>query len=192
MNDKSPVPFDEFLALSVDLTAFGETDLLGTGLAHQYLAKVRAACGDEVVTDLLAAHRAARAEAAGDTAGGDRGSVEKGLVEKGPVGEDPVDRARLDRALRHRVFSDDRIGPVARNVIKLWFAGMWYALPPEWTDAYGARGANETSTVTAASYQEGLLWRAIGANPPGAKAPGYGAWAEPPRIEDRYLRGAKK
>jgi hypothetical protein len=156
---------EDFLDLSVDLTAFAETDLRGTGLAGQYLAKVRAACTDAVVADLFAAHRAARAEAAGDPAG-------------------------LDRALRHRMFSDDRLGPVARAVIKLWYAGMWYGLPPEWTDAFGAQAAAEASAVTAASYQEGLLWRAIGANPPGAKAPGYGSWAEPPRIEDRYLKGA--
>ena len=158
--------------MSVDLTAFEETELLGTGLAHQYLAKVRAACGDEVVAALLEAHRAARADAAGDA-----GSY---------------DRTLLDRALRHRIFSDDRLGPVARNVIKLWYAGMWYGLPAAWTDCYGAQTAAETSTVTAASYQEGLLWRAIGANPPGAKAPGYGSWAQPPRIEDRYLKGATK
>ncbi|TQF02409.1 hypothetical protein E6W39_09165 [Kitasatospora acidiphila] len=164
--------FEEFLVLSVDLTAFEETDLLGTGLAHQYLAKVRDACGDEVVTALLDAHRAARADA-GDGAGSH-------------------DRALLDRALRHRIFSDDRLGPVARNVVKLWYSGTWYGLPPEWTDRYGARTAAETSTVTAASYQEGLLWPAIGANPPGARAPGYGSWAQPPRIEDRYLRGEGK
>lgn len=170
--------FEEFLSLSADLTAFGETDLLGTGLAHQYLAKVRAACGDEVVTTLLDAHRAARADAAGDKAGSHNRA--------------PLDQALLDRALRHRIFSDDRLGPVARNVIKLWYAGMWYGLPPEWTDSYGAQAAAETSAVTAASYQEGLLWRAIGANPPGAKAPGYGSWAQPPRIEDRYLKETAK
>lgn len=164
--------FEEFLLLSVDLTAFERTDLLGTGLAHDYLAKVRAACGDGVLTDLLDAHRAAREDAAG----------EAGVS----------DHALLDRALRHRIFSDDRLAPVARNVIKLWYAGTWYGLPPEWTDSYGAQTAAETSTVTAASYQEGLLWRAIGANPPGAKAPGYGSWAQPPRIEDRYLKGATK
>jgi hypothetical protein len=164
--------FEDFLFLSVDLTAFEETALLGTGLAHQYLAKVRAACGDEVVTALLDAHREARADAAG--------------------GAGSYDRTRLDRALRYRIFSDDRLGPVARNVIKLWYAGMWYGLPPEWTDSYGAETAAETSTVTAASYQEGLLWPAIGANPPGAKAPGYGSWAQPPRIEDRYLNGVSK
>jgi hypothetical protein len=155
---------EDFLSLSVDLTAFPETDLLGTGLARQYLAKVRAACSDAVVAELFAAHQAARTEAAGDP-------------------------ARLDRALRHRIFSDDCLGPVARNVIKLWYAGMWYGLPPEWTDSFGAQSAAETTTVTAASYQEGLLWRAIGANPPGAKAPGYGSWAQPPRIDDRYLKG---
>ncbi|MCE7000709.1 hypothetical protein LZG04_38730 [Saccharothrix sp. S26] len=161
--------FEEFLSLSVDLTAFEETDLLGTGLAHQYLAKVRDACGEEVVTALLDAYRAARAEATGD--------------------DGRPDPRRLDRALRHRVFSDERLGPVARNVIKLWYAGTWYGLPPEWTDCYGARPAAETSTVTAASYQEGLLWRAIAANPPGAKAPGYGSWAQPPRIDPRYRKG---
>ncbi|MFC8516328.1 hypothetical protein [Streptomyces sp. NPDC057257] len=169
--------FEEFLRLSVDLTAFEETDLLGTGMAHEYLAKVRAACGDEAVTDLLAAHRAARAEAAGVA---------------GSHARTPLDRDVFDRALRHRIFGDDRLGPVARNVIKLWYAGMWYALPPEWTDHYGAHAAVGTSTVTAASYQEGLLWRAIGANPPGAKAPGYGSWAQPPCIEERYLKGARR
>lgn len=169
--------FDEFLFLSVGLTAFEETELLGTGLAHQYLAKVRGVCGDEVVTALLDAHRAARADVASVA-----GSFDRALP----------DLALFDRALRHRIFSDDRLGPVARNVIKLWYSGMWYGLPTEWTDCYGAQNAAETSTVTAASYQEGLLWRAIGANPPGAKAPGYGSWAKPPRIEDRYLKGGIK
>jgi hypothetical protein len=154
-----------FLALSVDLTAFPRVDLLGTGLAEQYLHKVRTACGEEVVTALLQAHAAAR-EAAGD------------------------DVTALDRELRHRILSDERLGPVARQLIKLWFAGAWYALPAEWTDRYGARAGGQTSTVTAASYQEGLLWKASAANPPGAKAPGYGSWARPPAIEERYLSGA--
>jgi hypothetical protein len=154
----------DFVSLSMDLTAFPETDLVGTGLARQYLTKVRAACGDTVVAELCAAHRAARDEAGGDA-------------------------AALDRELRHRIFSDDWMGPVARNVIKLWYAGIWYGLPREWSDSFGARTAAETSTVTPASYQEGLLWRAIGANPPGAKAPGFGSWALPPRIDNRYLKG---
>lgn len=75
--------FEKFLFLSVDLTAFDETDLLGTGMAHRYLAKVRAACGDEVVTALLEAHRAARDDAAGD-AGSHARARSTGICSTGP------------------------------------------------------------------------------------------------------------
>ena len=88
------------------------------------------------------------------------------------------------RALHRDVFSSEKLGPVARNIIKLWYAGVWYRLPPEWTESFGARDGDGTFVVSPAAYTEGLLWRAIGANPPGAKAPGYGSWAAPPRIED--------
>jgi len=37
--------------------------------------------------------------------------------------------------------------------------------------------------VSPASYTEGLLWPTIGANPPGAKAPGFGTWAYPPVLD---------
>jgi hypothetical protein len=59
---------------------------------------------------------------------------------------------------------------------------MWYELPRAWTEAYGAREKNFTFTVSANAYTEGLIWPAIGANPSGAKAPGYGSWADPPKI----------
>jgi hypothetical protein len=184
--------FKDFLALSVDLTAFSETDLLGTGLAHQYLTKLRAACGDEVVTALMDAYRAARDDAAGDGGRGDRTRPDPVRLHRIELDRIELYRAALDRALRHRILSDDRLGPVVRNLIKLWYSGTWFGLPPEWTDNYQAHEAAETSTVTAASYQEGLLWPAIGANPPGAKAPGYGSWAQPPRIGDRYLKGTTR
>ncbi|WP_405896184.1 hypothetical protein OG242_00270 [Streptomyces sp. NBC_00727] len=38
--------------------------------------------------------------------------------------------------------------------------------------------------VSPEAYTEGLLWRAIGAHPSGAKAPGYGSWANPPTLEN--------
>ncbi|WP_330241882.1 hypothetical protein [Streptomyces sp. NBC_00525] len=38
--------------------------------------------------------------------------------------------------------------------------------------------------VSPDAYTEGLLWRAIGAHPSGAKAPGYGSWATPPTFEN--------
>ena len=74
--------------------------------------------------------------------------------------------------LRRDVFSDPRLGPVARNIVKMWYVGIWYELPRAWTEAYGALRKNVTFTVSPTAYTEGLLWPAIGANPPGAKAPG--------------------
>jgi hypothetical protein len=51
-----------------------------------------------------------------------------------------------------------------------------------WTEAYGAIENNIGFTASNTSYTEGLLFKAIGANPPGAKALGYGSWALPPQI----------
>ncbi|NNH33825.1 hypothetical protein C9413_32005, partial [Rhizobium sp. SEMIA 4085] len=38
--------------------------------------------------------------------------------------------------------------------------------------------------VSPDAYIEGLLWKAIGAHPAGAKGPGFGSWAFPPKIPD--------
>jgi hypothetical protein len=86
------------------------------------------------------------------------------------------------------------LGLLAKSIIKLWYAGIWYE--PEGTGAdAGQRGVPRQRrpdqdgreapfVVSSAAYAEGLLWRAIGAHPAGAKAPGYGSWALPPTIED--------
>jgi hypothetical protein len=90
--------------------------------------------------------------------------------------------AHTARALEADIFSSEKLGPIARNIIKLWYAGVWYGLPPEWTESFGARENDGTFTASPEAYPEGLLWRAIGANPPGARAPGYGSWAHAPLI----------
>ncbi|GAA2921231.1 hypothetical protein [Streptomyces enissocaesilis] len=50
--------------------------------------------------------------------------------------------------------------------------------------AHGRDGRTPPFVVSPAAYTEGLLWRAIGAHPSGAKAPGYGSWANPPTFEN--------
>jgi hypothetical protein len=84
--------------------------------------------------------------------------------------------------LRREIFGDEKLGPIACNIIKLWYVGIWYQLPPAWTDAFDARPNDVTFMVSASACPEGLLWAAIGAHPPGAKAPGFGSWAAPPQI----------
>jgi len=92
------------------------------------------------------------------------------------------DASALEDHLRAEIFSHAKLGPIARNIIKLWYVGSWYQLPFEWREAFGVREKDTTFVVSPAAYPEGLLWPAIGANPSGAKAPGYGTWSEPPVI----------
>jgi hypothetical protein len=99
---------------------------------------------------------------------------------KASVSGEPV-----EDAIRCEILSDPTLGPVARNIVKLWYVGIWYALPAAWSELNGARPADTTFTVSATAYTEGLLWPAIGANPPGAKPPGFGTWVGPPRIPAR-------
>jgi hypothetical protein len=148
---------ERFLAFSADATAFTRFELQGTGLAQDYLDTVVRIVGATIVDHLLDLHANAAAAAASD----------------GATRED---------LLRRDIFSDPQLGPVARNIVKMWFTGIWYELPREWTEAFGARPGDVTFVVSGTAYIEGLLWPAIGANPPGAKAPGYGSWAFPPYI----------
>ena len=148
---------ERFLELSAEVTAFSTFDLQGTGQAEAYLSSVTNVVGEEVLGELLDAYGRARDEYADDSEA----------------------RARL---LYRDIFSSEKLGPIARNIIKLWYAGVWCELPPEWTESFGAVENDVTFVVSPTAYTEGLLWRAIGATPHGAKAPGYGSWAVPPRI----------
>ncbi len=167
-----------FVAFSAEVTAFSAFDLWGTGQAEAYFSTVVDEVGEGTLRELLAAYR----------------------PPEGPS-DDPAARASL---LDGDIFSSQRLGPLARNIIKLWYAGVWYELPSQWTpdsvapetraSSSGAPrsslhegGAPESAkspfVVSAAAYTEGLMWRAIGAHPSGAKAQGYGSWAAPPDIE---------
>jgi hypothetical protein len=146
-----------FLTFSREVTGFSTLDLQGTGQAPSYLDTVLRVVGEATLEDLLEVYRRTAALA-------------------------PDDREERTRLLSRDLFSDEKLGPVARSIIKLWYVGVWFELPPAWAETFGVLENDGTFTASPQAYPEGLLWRAIGANPPGARAPGYGSWAEPPRI----------
>ncbi|MCW2539398.1 MAG: hypothetical protein JWN95_1123 [Frankiales bacterium] len=148
---------EDFLAFSAEATAFTVFELRGTGQSQAYLNTCDGIVGTEVTDCLLDRYDAARSAVV-------------------------ASESTLPELLRRDILSDPQLGPVARNIAKMWFVGVWYELPRAWTEAFGAREGNATFVVSTQSYTEGLLWPAIGANPPGAKAPGFGSWAHPPRI----------
>jgi hypothetical protein len=152
-----PGLFESFLAMSVALTGFSEYDLSGTGLAERYCDVASEIVGKPLLVEMVEAFANIAADSGGDP-------------------------AKLTEALRNRLFADPKLGPVSGNLVKLWYSGYWYQLPAPWRQIYGASERDVTHVVSAESYAEGLLWRAVGSNPSGAKAPGYGTWSDPPEF----------
>ena len=149
--------FQAFLGLSVTLTGFTEFQLQGTGQAELYFSTVAGIVGEATMSELLKAFSHVQTHAEGDV-------------------------ARLNKLLRVEILSDDKLGPIARNIIKLWYVGTWYQLPHAWRESFGVKDNDITFIPSPLSYTEGLLWPAIGSHPAGAKAPGYGTWSGPPQI----------
>lgn len=148
----------DFLTFSSEVTGFTQFELLGTGQSDAYLEAVLGVVGEAPVDALLLRWRSICSE-----------------TRSGP------DR---DFALRREIFGDAWLGPLARNIIKVWYSATWCQLPTAWREAYGARPNDVTFVVSPGAYPEGLIWKAIDANPPGAKGPGWGTWASPPQIQD--------
>ncbi len=144
---------DAFAELSAALTGFDAPHLVGTGNAETFWDLLVARAGPDNAEALLAAWS-----------------------------ERVLGAADQERALRLEVLSDPRLGPMARNLMRLWYVGVWRQMPADWRTSH-ASGLDDSDVIPASrAYTEGLLWTAVGANPPGAKPFGYGMWAKPPRV----------
>ena len=148
-----------FLDFSVAVTGFSRFDLQGTGQASLYFDTLRRMIGDEILGDLLTTFH--------------------DLDEKAKKEYKP---AILTEGLNSKILASGKLGPIARNIIKLWYMATWEQHPPEWRERFGVSPNDSTFIADPYAYPEGLLWRALGVNPPGAKAPGYGTWSEPPSV----------
>jgi hypothetical protein len=145
---------DEFVDVSSELCGLSPFTLRGTGFAEGYYRTVVDIVGQDVMDRLLAgfAHL--------------------------PVN----DTAAREEALRVTILADAELGPVARNIIKLWYVSTWFELPAAWKETFGAFGSDRTYIPFTYAYPESLLFPAIGSHPAGAKPQGYGSWTEPPQI----------
>lgn len=152
----TPDGFESFLELSIALTGFNRVELLGTGVAHTLFGTVVESVGETVANELWIAS--------------DRVLKSGGAT-----------RAETEAALRENIFATAKLGPVARNVIVLWYLGIWNQLPDSWSNTYGSRPQDVTRIVSGEAYIESLVWPAIGAHPSGAKQPGFGTWSTPPK-----------
>jgi hypothetical protein len=142
---------ERFVELSAFLTGYGHVELYGTGLTGLYLKTLDTVLPAGVIDELLAALPAGRDQAAAG-----------------------------DQAAGETILDDPKLGPVARNVILLWYCGTWTAMSDAWRAAYGSSPFDISRVVSAEAYQGALQWAAAGAHPAGARQQGFGAWSTPP------------
>ena len=62
---------------------------------------------------------------------------------------------------------DPDVLDLARAITHLWYLGVWPGPEP--------------FTVSPRAYAEGLVWKALHTNAPGAVPSGFGSWSRPPR-----------
>jgi hypothetical protein len=141
---------DVFVDLSALLTGFDRVHLRGTGVADSYLKTLEDVLPEDVLSDLFAAYQAL-----------------------------PSDDGR-EAAVARGIVGDPRLGPVAQNLIILWYCGAWTALPDDWRDAHGTSPADTDRVISPEAYVAGLQWAAAGAHAMGARQQGFGAWAVAP------------
>jgi len=141
---------EQFLGLSMALTGFSRVQLLGTAMIAEYLRTLDAVLPQGVLDELLSAY------------------------ERLPTGAD------REVAITAQILGDPKLGPVARNLILLWYCGSWTILPDAWRAAYGISPYDTTHVVSADAYQAGLQWLAAGAHTAGSRQQGFGAWSMAP------------
>ncbi|MBD2252843.1 hypothetical protein [Nostoc parmelioides] len=153
MDINAPEFKEYFLNISVVLTGFSKFQLQGTGMATLYFETIRDIIGGDIFAELLT-------------------TFHKLKLEKKEKNHESITQ----------ILASEKFGPIARNIIKVWYIATWYALPQSWRDTFGTKEKDGTFVISAQAYPEGLLWQAIGVNPPGAKGQGYATWSEPPLV----------
>lgn len=86
-----------------------------------------------------------------------------------------------EKAVASAILGDPKLGPVAKNIILLWYTGLWNQMPEIWRRANGASPEDATHLPSGAAYRAGLQWLAAGAHPPGAAHQGFASWTLEPR-----------
>lgn len=147
-----------FKAMSAAFTGFNEATLQGTGMNEKYLEHIVNSLNLEIVEELILLY------------------AELALACEG-------DPEALKRAMRHQIFASPKWGPLAINIIQLWYTSTWNQMSYDWTQAYGPFFPNDLTTIISPeAYKQGLIWKAVGAHPMGAKQEGFASWAFPPPV----------
>jgi len=155
----SNTDLDNFVGLSALLTGFTAADLnpplSPAPVAVEYLAymqKPEAKVDPAILQRLLATYQA--------------------------IAQLPPDQQAAQ--VQAQILTDPAMGPVARNIIRMWYLSIWY-------DGYASgpvTGFSSGTVVSSNAYTKGLAWDAMQAHPMGYSEMHYGYWADPPQPND--------
>lgn len=106
MNINAPEFLGYFLDFSVVLTGFSRFHLQGTGQASLYFDTIRDIIGEDMFGELLQTFHRLELEAKNNN-----------------------DESILTKGLRSEILGSEKLGPITRNIIKLWYVATWYQLP---------------------------------------------------------------
>lgn len=146
------VNIERFIQMSEELCGIPSFYLSGTGYAELYFQTAVNAAGDSRVDCLLDLYQ----------------SLPRCC------------RRHREVELRAKLLADEELGPVARNIIKLWYTATWLEMPQEWHSKFRPGTENCSFVASPYAYTESLLGPAVGAHPAGAKPTGYQSWTLPP------------
>jgi hypothetical protein len=152
---KKKDPAEQFLELSARLTGFERVELQGTGLSEEYYRQLVGVIGKELCDELC-------------------------LLSSRLIEEFHDDEDELNAAIRRQIMASAKFGPVARNIIQMWYLGSWIQMPPGWRSQFGTAPNDVTRVISAEGYIQSLVYNVMGAHPPAAKQPGFGSWGQPP------------
>jgi hypothetical protein len=154
MNDENE-RLAHFLALSAVLTGFEQVELQGTGLAVTYYQAFTGIVRPEICEELW-------------------------KLSSKIIDGNRHDEGALNKAIRREVLASLEFGPLAINIIQMWYLGSWIKLPVAWSKQFGTSAGDDTKVISAEAYKQSLIYDVMAAHPPGAKQPGFGSWSEPP------------
>jgi hypothetical protein len=79
--------------------------------------------------------------------------------------------AQWPAAVNSRILQNPLLGPVGRQIIKMWMLGIWFD-PPE--------QSLSGEVISSTAFTRGLLWTVIRAHPTGYSQFSHGYWHTPP------------
>jgi len=82
-----------------------------------------------------------------------------------------------EASVKTQIVDDPTLGPIAKNITKMWYLAIWYSLDPTSTDP------NATYVVSSITYKNGLAWSTMYAHPMGYSEENFGYWETPPNTK---------